>query len=182
MSKKEEQSSAVNSLVDIIKVLVRDEINKQDNTVLCKVASVNDDGSYNVYVIPDESTIISNIPALNTFDLEPGDYVYVYKIKNQLNNSFIIRKVGEVRQPLQDKLLELQDEIDTVRIGLENISSSTGDLYLPITAGPEAYLTGDLYIKKATPQVVLVNSQDQSVKIRNTIEDGQPCMVVSLDF
>ena len=88
MSKKEEQSSAVNSLVDIIKVLVRDEINKQDNTVLCKVASVNDDGSYNVYVIPDESTIISNIPALNTFDLEPGDEFEV--IYESIDSSFNI--------------------------------------------------------------------------------------------
>lgn len=181
MADNKNQTKTVSNFVDIIKEMIQDEINKQDNTILCKVASVNNDGSYNVYILPDESTVINSIPALTDFDLQQGDYVYIYKIRNQLNNSFIIKKVGSSKQPIQEKLQELKDQINILQTEIDNIVSEEGDLYLPITAGPTANLTGDLYIKKSAPAVVLVNNGSQYAKITEATDGGEQCLVISLE-
>ena len=84
----------VNNFVDILRDLIKEQIDKQDTTIMCKIVSVNQDGTYNVYVEPDERNIIHNIPSISPYTLKQDDYVYVYKIKNQLNNSFIIKRLG----------------------------------------------------------------------------------------
>lgn len=83
-----------NNFVDILRDVIRQEISELDTTLLCKVANINSNGSYDVWIEPDEQTIIHNVQSISDSKIEINDYVYVYKIRNQLNNSFIIKKVG----------------------------------------------------------------------------------------
>lgn len=78
--------------LSVLKEIIREEINKTDQTVLCKVQSNNSDGTVNVFILPDLTTIVYNIINASKYELIEGDIVILYKIKNQINNSFIIAK------------------------------------------------------------------------------------------
>ena len=84
---------AANELVDIIRDVVRQELNKIDSTILCQVKAIKGEDHYDVAIVPDDQTYLRNVVNMTKFDLEVGDYVYVYKIKNQLGNCFICYKV-----------------------------------------------------------------------------------------
>ena len=77
-------------LVDLIREIVREEIRKQDNTVPCIVNSVNEDSTVDLCILPDLNTVIKQIPNPNRIDCHEGDTVLLYKVRNQINNSFII--------------------------------------------------------------------------------------------
>lgn len=81
-------------LVNIIRDIVREELSHMDNTIVCQVASVNNDGTYDLYIVSDIKNIIHGISSISSAQLKVGDYVNVYKVKNQLNNSFILNKIG----------------------------------------------------------------------------------------
>ena len=84
--------SSADKLINTVKAIIKDELNNRDATILCKVSSINTDGTYNVCVEPDEDNIIHNIPALsNAQTYYIGQPVWVYKIRNQLNNAFILK-------------------------------------------------------------------------------------------
>lgn len=158
--------SAVNNMVDIIKEVVQDEINKQDNTVLCRVVKANDNGFFDVFVEPDEQNIITNIPSLMDFGLKQNDYVYVYKIRNQLNNSFIIKKLGDNSSSLSERVKELEDRLNSINFleGTGNINPEILEEYLPLIAGSRNPLTGDLYIKKSAPSLILSNNGEGYIR------------------
>lgn len=77
-------------LVNLIREIVRDETQKLDKTVPCLVDSVLDDGNVNVLILPDLDTVISNVSNPNGVKCKKGDMVLLYKIRNQINNSFIL--------------------------------------------------------------------------------------------
>lgn len=77
-------------LVDLIREIVREEIRKQDNTVPCIVNSVNEDNTVDLCILPDLDTVIKQIPNPNRIGCREGDTVLLYKVRNQINNSFII--------------------------------------------------------------------------------------------
>lgn len=77
-------------LVDLIREIVREEVRKQDNTVPCIVNSVNEDNTVDLCILPDLDTVIKQIPNPNRIDCCEGDTVLLYKVRNQINNSFII--------------------------------------------------------------------------------------------
>lgn len=81
-------------LVDLIRYIVRTELDKRDNTVLGRVVQRNSDTSYDIYVEPDMDTVIHNISTVDGMEkLKPGDYVYVFKVNNQFHQAFIIKKL-----------------------------------------------------------------------------------------
>ncbi len=82
-------NNAANELVDLIRDMVRQEIKKQDTTILCQVKEKVDENHYNLAIIPDDGSIVRKVPNMTKFEPNVGDYVYVYKINNQLSNSFI---------------------------------------------------------------------------------------------
>ena len=87
------ENRAIGELVDIIRDIVRDELSTRDATILCQIKNKKDENYYDVIIVPDEKTIVQNVVNMTKFDLQEGDYVYVYKINNQLSNSFICYKV-----------------------------------------------------------------------------------------
>ena len=94
------------SMLDLIKELIKQQLDNKDQVALCQIASPGSDGRYNIYVVPDDANVIHGIPNKFGFDLNTGDYVYVYKIGNQFAQSFIFAKVGE-NLDLRDKLNQL---------------------------------------------------------------------------
>ena len=82
------------SMLDLIKELIKQQLDNKDQVALCQIASPGSDGRYNIYVVPDDANVIHGIPNKFGFDLDTGDYVYVYKVGNQFAQSFIFAKVS----------------------------------------------------------------------------------------
>ena len=85
-------------LINLIRELVKEETRGIDRSVICEVDSVNSDGTVNIKLLSDESTILYNIPNGSGYSFESGDYAVLYKIGNALNNAFIFNKV--TKEPL----------------------------------------------------------------------------------
>lgn len=85
--------------LDIIKDLIKNEIAQTDATILCRIVEANQDGTFNASIVPDNTTTIRNIKSVCSETLEQGDYVYVYKFNNQLNNAVILTSVGKMPEP-----------------------------------------------------------------------------------
>lgn len=85
---------AADKMVDVIRDIIQQELNKLDCTILCEVISQVDANHYNVYVVPDKTSVVYSVPNMTKFDFTPGEYCYIYKIQNNLANSFICCKVA----------------------------------------------------------------------------------------
>lgn len=88
--------AASKELLQIIKNLINEELKKMDKTELCQIVSVNNDGTLNIYVFPDLVNIIPNIINASKYTFQQGDIAVLYKIKNQIGNSFVIAKYNPV--------------------------------------------------------------------------------------
>ena len=106
------------SMLDLIKELIKQQLDSKDQVALCQIASPGSDGRYNIYVVPDDANVIHGIPNKFGFDLNTGDYVYVYKVGNQFAQSFIFAKVGEN--------LDLRDQLNQLVLENSGASSSGG--------------------------------------------------------
>lgn len=83
-------------MVDAIKSIVNQMMNKVDRVVVCEIAGINDDGTYDVYVgsdILDKRSAVTSRINQTKFDFEVGDMAYLYVVQNQIINSFIIAKI-----------------------------------------------------------------------------------------
>lgn len=108
MSNNNEKSAK--SMLDLIKELIKQQLDSKDQVALCQIASPGSDGNYNIYVVPDDANVIHGIPNKFGFDLETGDYVYVYKVGNQFAQSFIFAKIGS-NLDLREQLEQLETEM-----------------------------------------------------------------------
>lgn len=78
--------------LSLLKELIKQEISKRDCTEMCRIVSVNSDGSLNINVLPDLNTQFFNIINASKYEFVPGDIGILYKIKNNIGNSFVIAK------------------------------------------------------------------------------------------
>lgn len=116
------------SMLDLIKELIKQQLDSKDQVALCQIASPGSDGRYNIYVVPDDANVIHNIPNKFGFGLNTGDYVYVYKVGNQFAQSFIFAKVGEN--------LDLGDKLNQLVLENNGASSSGGSGQGSAVQGP----------------------------------------------
>ena len=116
------------SMLDLIKELIKQQLDNKDQVALCQIASPGSDGRYNIYVFPDDANVIHGIPNKFGFDLNTGDYVYVYKVGNQFAQSFIFAKVGEN--------LDLRDKLNQLVLENNGASSSGGSGQGSAVQGP----------------------------------------------
>ena len=94
-----------NQLVNLIREIIKIEISKEDTTCICQVDSINSDGTANIIILPDMETKINNIQNNSNNEIASGDFVVLYKIKNQINNSFIMAKCGKSVQKSREKVV-----------------------------------------------------------------------------
>ena len=115
---------AANEMVNVIRELIQQEIDHMDTTVLCEVVSQDDDNHYSVYVLPDRTNVVTNIVNMTVYNLMPGDYCYIYKIKNNFANAFVCYKLGvqstetlraesEITQIINDEYVTRKSSSDT---------------------------------------------------------------------
>lgn len=108
MIKNNEKSAK--SMLDLIRELIKQQLDAKDQVALCQVASLGSDGMCNVYVVPDDANVIHGIPNKFGFELSPGDYVYVYKVGNSFSQSFVLAKIGG-NLDLRDALSRLEAKV-----------------------------------------------------------------------
>lgn len=108
MIKNNEKSAK--SMLDLIRELIKQQLDAKDQVALCQVASLGSDGMCNVYVVPDDANVIHGIPNKFGFELSPGDYVYVYKVGNSFSQSFVLAKIGG-NLNLRDALSRLEAKV-----------------------------------------------------------------------
>lgn len=89
-----DNTPAANAMIDLIRDLIVNELAKQDTTAVCKIISSNNDGSYNIVVFPDAITLISGVKSISPENFKAGEYAYIYKFRNKLNNAVIFAKIG----------------------------------------------------------------------------------------
>ena len=89
-----DSNKAANEMVDLFRDLVIEQLETRDKTDVCRIFSINPDGTYNIVIPPDERNVVSNIKSISSETLFAGDYAYILKIKNRLNNSLILTRIG----------------------------------------------------------------------------------------
>lgn len=85
-------TTETDKFLNLIQELINQSLDKMDQTSLCIVQSVNNDGSLNIYFLSDKNTIVYNIINASKYTFAPGDGAILYKIKNQVGNAFVIAK------------------------------------------------------------------------------------------
>lgn len=88
---------AANDLVDLVKELVSQELEKRDTVMVYTVYSRDDrNDTYNLYLDTEYKadgslpTLITNIPNSTSQTYRQGDHVYVMRVRNQIAQAFII--------------------------------------------------------------------------------------------
>ena len=115
-------------LVSLIRDLIKEEISKKDASIICQIASVNENGTMNIILPSDPDTIIPNIKNTSGYEFVAGDYGVLYKIENKLNNSFIFSKI--ITTPPEQKAKVIGPEISSdilEIIGIQTIAGDTSD-------------------------------------------------------
>lgn len=84
---------AANKMLDIIRDIVLQELDREDNIILCQVKEQKDSCHYDLTDAADESHILHNILNVTTSDFNVGDYIYLYKINNDFAQSFIVSQI-----------------------------------------------------------------------------------------
>lgn len=123
-------------LINLIKDLVTDELNKRDNTCVCQVVACNEDGTYNIFVVPDTRTVITNVKSMSLEVIKIGDYVYVYKFQNKLNNAIILARAGTNAADIRFVTVENFNSTITTR------SSGGGGTVTSVSAGTGLSISG----------------------------------------
>ena len=82
----------VKQFVEAIRETIRQEVSKMSSDAVCEIESVNDDGTLNVYLLPDKTNIIRKIINQTRYNFNRGDYALLYLIKNRVSDSFVVAK------------------------------------------------------------------------------------------
>ena len=160
-----------NQLVNLIREITKIEISKEDTTCICQVDSINSDGTANIIILPDMETKINNIQNNSNNEIASGDFVVLYKIKNQINNSFIMAKCGKSVQKSRDKVVMVNYNQSEPSQIVQNAVNVTGSKEVTGSFTPSGLTNNTYSITKplelinwrSTKQFVLYYSADGSI-------------------
>ena len=97
-SRKQRKGALANHMIDakdflsVIRDIIEQQIKDLSTDAVCEIESVNEDGTLNVFVLPDKQTILKNIINESRYNFKRGDNALLYKIHNRLSDSFVIAK------------------------------------------------------------------------------------------
>lgn len=118
-----------NQLVELIRELVRAEAEKQDCTVKCIVQAVNPDKTIDAFLVTDleqtQNTLLRGLTNMSRYNFVKGDIAILYKMQNNINNSFIIGKIGRGDDAF-DALATRMDQLSLGAGGGEIVISGSG--------------------------------------------------------
>ena len=141
-----------NQLVELIRELVRAEAEKQDCTVKCIIQTVNPDKTIDAFLVTDleqtQNTLLRGLTNMSRYNFVKGDIAILYKMQNNINNSFIIGKIGRGDDAF-DALTTRMDQLSLGAGGGEIVISGSGGGggggKIPIGLLPDAVLGNVLY-------------------------------------
>ena len=118
--------------VQIAREIVDQQNANRSNDAVCEIESVNEDGTLNVYVLPDRTNVITNIINESRYNFRKGDNALLYLIRNRLSDSFVVAKF---------RPRELDDNASERRIlqivkNATNTSSTSADGLIAGPVGP----------------------------------------------
>ena len=80
------------SFLTVMRKMVEQQTDTMSSDVVCEIESVNEDGTLNIYILPDRETVVRNVINESRYNFRRGDNALLYKIHNRLSDSFIIAK------------------------------------------------------------------------------------------
>ena len=80
------------SFLTVMRKMVEQQTDTMSSDVVCEIESVNEDGTLNIYILPDRTAVVRNIINESRYNFKRGDNALLYKIHNQLSDSFVIAK------------------------------------------------------------------------------------------
>ena len=109
--------------LSVTRDIIEQQIKDRSTDAVCEIESVNEDGTLNVFVLPDKQTILRNIINESRYNFKRGDSALLYKIHNRLSDSFVVAKFRPKQEDAGISEKAVQNLIDNA---LQNYQGGSG--------------------------------------------------------
>lgn len=109
--------------LSVTRDIIEQQIRDRSTDAVCEIESVNEDGTLNVFVLPDKQTILRNIINESRYNFKRGDNALLYKIHNRLSDSFVVAKFRPKQEDAGISEKSVQNLIDNA---LQNYQGGSG--------------------------------------------------------
>ena len=109
--------------LSVTRDIIEQQIRDRSTDAVCEIESVNEDGTLNVFILPDKETILKNIINESRYNFKRGDNALLYKIHNRLSDSFVVAKFRPKQEDAGISEKSVQNLIDNV---LQNYQGGSG--------------------------------------------------------
>lgn len=109
--------------LSVTRDIIEQQIRDRSTDAVCEIESVNEDGTLNVFVLPDKQTILKNIINESRYNFKRGDNALLYKIHNRLSDSFVVAKFRPKQEDAGISEKSVQNLIDNA---LQNYQGGSG--------------------------------------------------------
>ena len=109
--------------LNVTRDIIEQQIRDRSTDAVCEIESVNEDGTLNVFVLPDKQTILKNIINESRYNFKRGDNALLYKIHNRLSDSFVVAKFRPKQEDAGISEKSVQNLIDNA---LQNYQGGSG--------------------------------------------------------
>lgn len=125
------------NFLGLTREIIEQQIRDRSTDAVCEIESVNEDGTLNVYILPDRQTVVRNIINESRYNFRRGDSALLYKIRNRLSDSFIIAKFNPKQEDSGISEKSVQNLINNALQNYQGVSggSSSGGAQGP--PGPQ---------------------------------------------
>ena len=111
------------NFLGITREIIEQQIRDRSTDAVCEIESVNEDGTLNVFVLPDKQTILKNIINESRYNFKRGDSALLYKVHNRLSDSFVVAKFRPKQEDAGISEKSVQNLIDNA---LQNYQGGSG--------------------------------------------------------
>lgn len=109
--------------LSVTRDIIEQQIRDRSTDAVCEIESVNEDGTLNVFVLPDKQTILKNIINESRYNFKRGDNALLYKIHNRLSDSFVVAKF---RPKQEDAGISEKSVQNLINNALQNYQGGSG--------------------------------------------------------
>lgn len=109
--------------LNVTRDIIEQQIRDRSTDAICEIESVNEDGTLNIFVLPDKQTILKNIINESRYNFKRGDNALLYKIHNRLSDSFVVAKFRPKQEDAGISEKSVQNLIDNA---LQNYQGGSG--------------------------------------------------------
>ena len=113
----------VKDFLSVTRDIIEQQIRDRSTDAVCEIESVNEDGTLNIFVLPDKQTILKNIINESRYNFKRGDNALLYKIHNRLSDSFVVAKFRPKQEDAGISEKSVQNLIDNA---LQNYQGGSG--------------------------------------------------------